>query len=55
MDLCVWTRFLFKDFRDVLYLVKRLLYPIPIVSCELMCINWNEPHTAAYITQAAFV
>jgi len=24
-------------------LVKRLVYPILSVSCELLCINWNKP------------
>ena len=24
------------------------------ISCELLCINWNEPQAAAHITQAAF-
>jgi len=30
------------------------VYPILSVSCELLCINWNEPQAAAYIIQAAF-
>jgi len=34
--------------------MKRLVYPILSVSCELLCINWNEPQAAAYIIQAAF-
>jgi len=25
-----------------IYPVKRLVYPILSVSCELLCINWNE-------------
>ena len=33
---------------------QRLVYLILSVSCELLCINWNEPQAAAYITQAAF-
>ena len=27
---------------------------IPSVSCKLLYINWNEPQSTAYITQATF-
>ena len=33
---------------------EEAMYPILSVSCELLCIHWNEPQAATCITQAAF-
>jgi len=31
------------------------VYPVNFyVSCELLCINWNEPKASTYIIQATF-
>ena len=39
MDLCVWTRLLFKDFRDVLYLFFNYRY---YMYCSALLTRWKD-------------
>ena len=39
---------------DAINLPKGPIVSVSCVSCELLCINWNEPQSATYIIQAAF-